>query len=287
MQNGCIVRAYCIALLLTVAALARAETQIVEATIEEVRERGFTLKVGTDALMADDGPSTKYWKGRKASERGAFKAGDQVTVRLKTDSDPPEVREIADRETWKWLEGLRKQPSRGIVEKIDAKYITLKLPDGATFPFRYTDKSLVTISGKANAKIGDLAPGAVVYVKPRTLPTLEVWIVELSDVKIEPKPGASKGKSSKAPKKAKTPALPASGRIEVEVLGHTAAIKMFDVILPPTRTLHITYTADTKFEMDGKKAGPAILGANLLAQISYRRDKYGRIVANRVELRRK
>ncbi len=262
-------------------AWAGGTTQIVDAKIAEVTERGFVLQVGTDSISVEDSGSTKFWKGKAAVKRGAFAVSDLVTARIKTSTDTPELREIADRESWKWLDNVRKQPVVGTIEKVDPKYLTLKLEDGTSFSYRATEKSKVEMKGRPDMKLTDLEVGQKVYAKGRTLATLDTWLALITDTPLAPK--AVKGKSSGGKRGSKAKVLPAHGSIDGLVLGHTAQFHMFD-IAHDAATLHITYTSTTKFILDGIAVKAVAIQPNQKTIVFYSRDKFGRIVASRVEL---
>jgi hypothetical protein len=259
------------------ATMVQAETLVAEAKILEITERGFILKVGTEPLAVEDSPETRLWKDSARTDRSRFRKDDSVGVRIKTDTDPPVLREMADAATWAWLNRIRKEPQKAVVEKVEAKTMRVKLADGRPFEFRISDKTEVLLGGRA-AGMADLEPGATVYVKGRLLPTLDTWLEKVTDAPIAVKAPASKAK--KAPK---LEPLPTSGRLEGDVLIHLPPLKMFDVLLG-VRTLHITYRSTTKFSLDGKASGPGSLTKGQRAVVHYTRDKTGRIFASKVDL---
>ena len=238
--------------------------------------------VGTDTLQVEDTGSTRFWRRKATGERTDFKAEDLVTVRIKTNVDPPEIREMADRETWKWIDSCRKQPMAGTLQKVDAKYVTIKFADGSSFDYRATDKSKVTFKDHPDWKLSDLQVGLNVYVKGRTLATLDTWLAEITDVPIAGKPTKAMDTKTKS-RKATSKALPASGKLEGMVLSHLPQYKMFDIV-QNAATFHITYTATTKVILDGKAATIAALNRDQKTLITYSRDKFGRIIASKVEL---
>lgn len=262
------------------ATATRAETQIVEATIAQIEEAGMILTVGTEALPVQDGIGTRYWRAKAEAKREAFKVGDRVFVRLKVDADPPQVREIADKPTWEWIDKIRKEPQVGSVEKVDDKYVTLKFGDGATFRYRATAKSEVKLAGKATASLADLTAGQKVWAKGRTLPTLDTWLVLVSDQPIEGKPAATKKTTVK---KTKEKPLPSTGKLSGTILALIKPLSVFDA-MAVGKTLHITYNNETKFYLDGKACRAEVMLRNMDFSATYRRDKFGRIIALRVDL---
>lgn len=264
--------------------IANAENEILEAKVLEVTEKGFVLQVGTEPLAVDDEHDTKFWKGKSSAKRDDLKAGDAVFARVKVDNDPPVLRELADKETWKWLDKIRKEPQAGTIDKIDSKYLTVKFPDGTKFSYRATDKSKVNLKDKADAGLSDLKSGQMVYLKGRTLPTLDTWLVEVSDSPIALPKSATKKTSEPKPKVVRKAALPESGKLEGHTLVLIPKMSMFDVIASDNRSLHISFNSQTKFFLEGKPTTPQAIERGLRFSLLYQRDRFGRILATKVEL---
>ena len=254
-----------------------AETLVTEAKILEVTERGFILKVGTEPLAVEDSPETKLWKGCAKAERKSFGKDETVSVRIKTDTDPPLLREMADANSWKWLDQVRRQPSMGTIEKITASTMRLKLADGKFFEFRISNGTSVTLKGKQGST-SDLEIGQTVYVKGRLGATLETYLEKVTDEPIPVKATATSTKKEKAP-----PPIPSSGKLEGTVLIHLPPLKMFDIMVG-NRTLHISYRLETKFTLDGRSVRADKLTKGQDCIVHYTRDKAGRILASKVEL---
>jgi len=252
---------------------------VTEAKILEVTERGFILRVGTEPLAVEDSAETRIWRSYARTGRDAFKKDDTIGVRIKTDSDPPIVREMADVGTWRWLNQLRKEPVRATVEKVESKTMKVKLDDGKAFEFRISEKTDITIGGK-ECGLSDLTPGMTVYLKGRLLPTLDTWLEKVSDRPLAVKAAASKPAAKPKP----LPPLPASGSFTGTVEGVLANLKMFDVTATDGRKLHITYSAATLFQMENEPAKPDRLTKGMRCVVHYKRDKTGRILASKVDL---
>src|SRR5688572_24510664 len=106
---------------------AWAETLVTRAKIAEIDGTSIVLEIGTEAVPARFDKAAKFWKAKKPSDLNGFAKGDAVTVRLKTDADPPVVREIADPATYEWLTRVRKEPIEAKVVKVDAKQVVVAL----------------------------------------------------------------------------------------------------------------------------------------------------------------
>jgi hypothetical protein len=271
------VRAFVAVILSLAVAMGWADTLVTEAKILEVTERGFILRVGTEPLAVEDSPETKLWKACAGADRKAFGRDESVGVRIKTDTDPPLLREMADAATWQWLTKIRKEPMSGAIEKVTGKVVTVKFSDGRSFEYRYSDKTEIVI-GKKTVAASDLEVGQKVYLKGRLLPTLDTWLEKISD---EPIPGKATAEKSKKPKI--PPPLPATGKLEGMVQQHLGQLRMFDLLADP-RLFHITYGAASKFFLDGRPCRPESLAKSQRAVVHYSRDKAGRILASKVEL---
>ncbi len=264
--------------LFALACVGWAETKIVEGTIADISEKGFVITVGTQPLAVEQGFETRFWSGKAIVKRDVFKVGDRVFARVKTDADPPQLRELADKATWDWLDRIRKEPQQGTIEKVDDKGVTLKFADGSVFVYRATAKSQVSLKDKAGATTTDLVVGQHVWAKGRTLPTLDTWLVTVTDSPLEVKPKKETHKRGE-----KTKALPTSGKLTGTIIALIKPLKMFDVLVG-IATLHISYDIETKFTLDGKPANAEVMRRNMEFVAIYRRDKFGRIFASKVEL---
>jgi hypothetical protein len=277
MEGGFLRLMACAAAVLA-AACACAKTLVTEAKILKVTERGYVLAVGTQPLAVEDTPGTKRWSGRKPAERGAFGEGALVVVRLNVDTDPPTLREIADRETQTWLDGLRKNFVKGKIESRDAKYLVLRLEDGATFAYRATDRSKLELQGKAVATLADLETGMTVWAKGRLLPSLDTWLAELRDT-----PPSVQPKAPKAPERPKLQPLAPAGTLQGTIRGVTATLRLLEVEAQG-RTLHFVCPQNCEFRGPGGKISFEGLRAGAAVKIAYKRDAQGRLLASSVEV---
>jgi hypothetical protein len=259
-------------------ACAAADTLLTQARILEVTERGFVLQVGTEPLGVEDTSATKYWREGKPVKRGAFRKDDAVHVRLKTDADPPGLREMADIATARWLESVRRDAQKATIERVDARYVHAKFDNGRIFAYRATDKTQVRLKSKADANLADLKPGQTLYLKGRLLPSLDTWLAIVSDEPIA-EPAGSK---PKAPATKLAP-LPQTGKITGSVENVFASLKMFDLNIG-ARTVHITFVPETRFTFGGAATVSSKLRTGLRASVQYKRDKNGRLVASLIEL---
>ncbi len=264
------------AIVLWLGGAALGETLITDAKISEVKDHGFVLAIGSEMVPVEDGYGTHYWAGRAKSNRAAFQVGEDVTVRVKTDAAPAELREMSDRPTWKWLDRIRKDTIPIVVKDVQAKTLTASLDDGSTFEYRWTQKTEVTLRG-ARVTPTELKPGQRLFAKARTLPSLETFLAKASD-----DAGLIVKKATKA-KRTRAKKLPGTGGLVGNVLGPANAFSMFDIMSDNIK-LHITFTPRTAFKLDGGKVTARDVAPGQEAHIAYSRDRFGRIIASKVEL---
>ncbi|MEZ0326434.1 MAG: hypothetical protein ACAH95_11055 [Fimbriimonas sp.] len=260
------------ALLILTAVLSSAETLIAKATISGITEKGFVLTIGTQSIAANFEAKTKYWRGFKVAKLSDFGSGDIIAVRLKSDSSPNVVREMADLSTWTWLERIRKETVEGTVERVDANTLTLNLDEGGEFVYRHSEKSKLSLAG-AIVPLTNLRKGQRIYVKGRLLSNLDTWIVSATDAK----PAALASKQS-APTQ-----INSSGRLKGVVDLHQPQFSIVDMYVGE-RLVHVVYLPKTKVKMDGSKAEFSDIERGLWIEVLYRRDIYGRPIASLIEL---
>lgn len=267
------------------ACLSYSETLVTAAKIAEVTERGLVLMIGTEPVVVEDTSDTRWWRANTLAKKESFRAGDSVQVRIKTDADPPALKEIADLNTWKWLDSVRKEFRPATIEKIDSRMLHVKFDDGTKFSYRFTEKSGLELKDKPSASGSDLSAGMRIYIKGRLLPNLDTWVFMITDTPpavTEKKPASG---SSKAPKvsAAKEKPLPDSGKLEGRMVTHLPNLRMFDILVDP-KSFHITYDRDTKFYLDKKLMDASILRTGQVVVVTYKRDKYGRLLSSKVEI---
>ncbi|RYG17695.1 hypothetical protein EON82_23555 [bacterium] len=68
---------------------------------------GWALRIGTDVVPISTDKRTRYWSKRATADEKAFKPGDTVMARIIPDETPVSLRELSDKASWDWLEGIR------------------------------------------------------------------------------------------------------------------------------------------------------------------------------------
>jgi hypothetical protein len=266
-------------LLVFAAALGRAETLLAEATVVDVSARGFVLRIGGETVPTEDESRTRYWFANAPAERTAFHIGDTVGVRIKTDASPAILREMADARTWRWLTRVRKETLPASVVRVEAKSLTVRFDDGTTFTYRTSDKSEVRRGGMV-ARLSDVPVGTRLYAKGRLRSNLDTWLVSLSDERPAAKPEGTR----RGTRKGSTPfTLAASGRLRGTVARVLFSVRMVQVRLDE-RPLYVTYDNQTAFTLEGRKVRPTEMRMGQTIHVAYKRDRFGRLVATKVEL---
>lgn len=261
--------------------LTFAETQVIDARIAKIDDQSIVLNTASGPLAVSYNEKTNFWRNKAEAAADKFIEGDVVVVRLKTNSTPTELRELADKASFTWLELVRKTSQQATIVQLDQKYLYVKLAIGGEFKYRITEKSGIELKGKNPAALSDLTPGLTVYIKGRTLATLDTWAVLVSDQPIPDKTKTSK--NSKTGKTEKIAPLPPAGTFDAVVTKVTPTINMIDV-LESGRLLHVTYVGSTRFLKGGKTVSYRDILSGNRCKVTYRRDKLGRIIASMVEI---
>ncbi len=258
-------------------------TRIVEGKLE-VAPGGevVVLRVGDVAVPIAASRKTRFWAKRAvAADFRAFHVGVPVVARLDPDRSPALLKELADKESWTWLEGIRKEVRDGIAKSFERGYLTIAFDDGSEMAYHATAKTEITLDGKP-ASLSDLRSGQRLWLRGRTLATLDLVAVTISDRApvVLPKKTTEKKRGSVGT----PPKLAASGTLTGKIATLYPDQGMFDLLIDGSR-FHVSYVAATEFTLNGTKCGSTGLVPDREASVAYRRDAYGRIVAAKVEIR--
>ncbi len=258
------------------------------AKVVSVDSGSITLSVGKETFSATTDSKTKIWVKRATGELTGYTKDSMVFIRLKKDTAPALLREIADGESQKWLDKVRKTIVGGKLKELSEKYATFALDDGTDLSYRATAKSKVFIKAKEGT-LADLKIGDHYFLKGRTLATLDIWLVSASDEappKLAPASSPQKGssvKTTKKPSKSVGSPLGTVGTIETVVDFTNFDLHLFDVTYGGM-TIHINYGPATEFYLRRKKVNAGALFVGVPVKIWYRRDQFGRVFATKVEL---
>ena len=262
---------------------ARAETVIADAKIAQMSERGFVLKINSESVPVDDDGRTKFWKGKVPAKRADFHEGDVVHVRLKKDATPVLLREMADPATAKWLDGIRKNYTGATIIRIETKRLFVTLEDKSEFNYAISDKTKVDLKGVIGT-ISDLKEGMKVEVKAQLTPTLDTRATVITDhVVSAAKTG--KGKTTPTKNKVKPIKLANEGAIGGKVVAIAKELNIIDVDVAGT-VIHVTLSAQTKVIIGTSPGSSASIQVGDTVDVSYKRDKYGRFLASKINIHR-
>lgn len=281
---------------------------LISSAANEVIPAKFVNASGTNLTVEDAGrvrafqidPKCRIWKNFAPVLKPEFAAQDAVVVRAKTSVAPAMAKEIADAKSWAWLEKIRKQRLPGELKAIEKTGWRVAFSDGTQFLYRVTAKSKITIAGRPVS--ADRVPlGTKLVLKARTLPSYETWLVSATDSlatldageepmaeDVDPPQDTPKPRATTKPRataKKEPPARPmpsngvAVGRVVLILVGNG----IFDLQVDG-RTYHITVTGDTRWTVDGKRASIHDLQLDLEVRVTYRRDRFGRIIASKVDI---
>lgn len=134
---------------------------------------------GTELSAVVDAKS-RFWRKRQAAVPADFKAGEELTVNVKSNEKGVQLREVSDSESTRWLGFIRKGVMMGTLTGGDKTGIFVKFADGSRFHYRMTDKAQIFL-GKEKATTSGLRQGMVVFIKSRLTSTLDSSVQTLSD----------------------------------------------------------------------------------------------------------
>ena len=118
----------------------------------DIKEETITIKdrLGkTTAYTLTD--KTRFLKAKREAEATAFKPGDSIVIhtRKARDSDEPLASEVADKESWTWIDGIRHNLTEAVITSMDEDGLTVAI-GAAKIPLNFTtsDKTTWAKNGK-------------------------------------------------------------------------------------------------------------------------------------------
>ena len=150
----------------------------------DTKEETITIKdrLGkTSAYTLTD--KTRFLKAKREAEVTAFKPGDAIVVhtRKARDSDEPLASEVADKESWTWIDGIRHNLTEAVITAMDEDGLTVAIGT-AKIPltFATSDKTMWAKNGK-EATSTDFKVGEKVCILPRALPSGTIMARAITD----------------------------------------------------------------------------------------------------------
>lgn len=253
--------------------MAHAETEIAQVKLVAVnlQEQTLTLqRTGQAPFLAMLHKSPRLWWDKKplALEKIGELINQRVVVRMSLERGrKPIVRELADPNTWKWLESVRKGIVKGVLKAIDAESLTLEFPDKSQFTYRITARTEWMQAGNPTSPDA-FQVGMTVFVAPRLLSNLDTVALAVSN-------------RDRDTQQARERTLPT---VRGVVQLHDPLAKRIVVRTPSGDTREFVYDQQTEFVSNGKPIKPEQVKVHAEVTIHRRRNPDGSEYARRITL---
>ncbi len=126
---------------------------------------------------------TRFMKTKREADASAFKPGDMLVVHIRKarDGGDPQATEVADRESWAWIDGIKHNMTEAVVVTNDDDGLTVAVgPDKIPLSYTVSEKTMWSKGGKEGAA-SDFKAGDKVYVLPRALPSGAIMARAVTD----------------------------------------------------------------------------------------------------------
>lgn len=258
-----------------------AETKLLYGTVKSSSDKSVVIQTDACEATATVTAATKSYRARATVPTAAFRAGEKVRVRLKSDDKGVVLKEIMDATSEAWLDRIRHEYVRGSMIEKDVNTITFRLDDDSVHRYKVTASSKIEKNG-TKATITDVAPDGTFWVKGRGLSSLETQLVHATDREpTETKPSStSKKKSSSSSTKRSTP-LPSVITVEGKVEMLLTSQGRVDIRSNNT-TIHIYCAARTRYTVDGEPGTWRDLVIGIPVVVHCYTDQLGRLVASKI-----
>lgn len=260
-------------LLCTVWTSAIAETEIFLATLAQFEPEGNTIilkRTGKPDMNATLHKKPRLWMNKQPVDTERFRQmeGKQVMVRVSVGTQVrPVVRELADPDTWKWLEKVRRGVVKGTLIGVEDNYLQIELPDKSRFAYKFTPKTRFERDGKP-ATIEDFAVGETLYLAPRLLSNLDTMLLSVSNTEKDANIGRER-------------ALPS---IQGTIQSIDRQKKILKVLTRAGDTREIRYDEKTEFTFKGKTVKVEQIKPPARATVHRTRDSGGNDYARKVTI---
>ncbi|MDW8107805.1 MAG: hypothetical protein RMK45_10065 [Armatimonadota bacterium] len=267
-------RAAAFCLLLSVAITsAFAATEIFLATLATFDPEGDTIilkRTGKPDMNASLHKKVRLWLNKQPVDIDQFRQmeGKQVMVRVSIGTQVrPVVREMADPDTWKWLQKVRRGIVKGTLQGVEDNYLIVELPDKTRFAYKFTPKTRFERDGKP-ATIEDFAIGETIYLAPRLLSNLDTMALSVSNTEKDAQIGRER-------------ALPS---IQGTIQSIDRQKKLIKFLTRAGDLREIRYDEKTEFTYKGKPIKVEQLKPPVRATIHRSRDEEGNDYARKVTI---
>ncbi len=252
---------------------AFAETEIFLATLAQFDPESNTIilkRTGKPDMNATLHKKPRLWMNKQPADVEQFRQmeGKQVMARVSVGTQVrPVVREMADPDTWKWLEKVRRGVVKGVLQGVEDNYLVVELPDKTRFAYRFTPKTRFERDGKP-ATIEDFAVGETLYLAPRLLSNLDVMLLSVSNTEKEANIGRER-------------ALPS---IQGTIQNIDRQKKILKMLTKAGDLREIRYDENTEFTFKGKAVKVEQIKPPARATIHRTRDAEGNDYARKVTI---
>lgn len=252
---------------------AFAETEIFLATLAKFDPEGNTIilkRTGKPDMNATLHKKPRLWMNKQPADIERFRQmeGKQVMARVSVGTQVrPVVREMADPDTWKWLEKVRRGVVKGVLQGVEENYLIMELPDKTRFAYKFTPKTRFERDGKP-ATIEDFAVGETLYLAPRLLSNLDVMLLSVSNTEKDANIGRER-------------ALPS---IQGTIQSIDRQKKILKVLTKAGDRREIRYDENTEFTFKGKAVKVEQIKPPARATVHRTRDAEGNDYARKVTI---
>lgn len=256
------------------AAQSWAETEIFLATLTKFDPEGGSIvltRAGKPEMNATLHKKPRLWLNKQPVDIEGFRAleGKRVMARVSVGTQVrPVVREMADPDTWKWLEKVRRGVVKGTLIGVEDNYLLIEFPDKTRFAYKFTPKTRFEREGKP-ATLEDFAMGETLYLAPRLLSNLDTMLLSVSNTEKDAHIGRER-------------ALPS---IQGTIQSINRQKKLLRVLTRAGDLREIRYDENTEFTFKGKPVKVEQIKPPARATIHRTRDEEGNDYARKVTIR--
>ncbi len=163
-----------------------AETEIFQAHLVKFEPEGDSVvlkRAGRAELSVSLHKKARLWLNRQPASLESFRemVGKPVMVRLSVGTATrPILREMADPDTWKWLERVRRGVVQGTLMGIEEEYLIVEFADRTRFVYKINPSTRFVKKGQP-ATPEAFQAGEKIYLAPRLLSNLDTMALVVSD----------------------------------------------------------------------------------------------------------
>jgi len=252
---------------------AGADTEIFLARLETFDPEHDTIvlkRTGRPDVNASLHKKARLWLNKQPVSIEQFQSmvSKSVMVRMSIGTTTrPVIREMADPDTWKWLDKVRRGVVQGKLVGVEEGYLLLEFPDKSRFAYKLSHNTRFVRDGKP-ATLEEFTAGETLYIAPRLLSNLDTTALTVSNTEQDAQIGRER-------------TLPT-------VSGVLQSIdKQNKILRVRTRAgdlREFRYDEKTEFVFKGKPIRPEQLKIPVKVTVHRKRDEQGNDYARRVTI---